>query len=371
MKKLGKSLVLLFLAMTLVACSNKPAEEKPAGGDGKFGENSLYLITDVGTIDDRSFNQGSWEGMKQYADEIGVKPVYLQPAEKSTQAYFTEIETAINAGAKVVVTPGFLFENAVHQAQALHPDVKFVLVDGEPRAEGDNQPADFKDNTVGIKYHEEQAGFLAGYAAVKEGFTKLGFMGGMQVPAVVNFGYGYVKGADFAAKELGVQIEMRYTYLNDFSANPQWETQAGAWYNDGIEVIFAAAGGAGNSVMASAAKSEGKWVIGVDVDQKDESPTVITSSMKNLKRSVYEAVKAADDGDFPGGKMQLLSINEDMVQLSDDFSRFKNFTQADYEAIVTKLKADADGMTSSIPNLETVADVTAMEVTNTKITEIK
>lgn len=364
MKKLLKSLVLLFVAFALVACSSGT---EPDADDGELGANSLYLITDVGTIDDRSFNQGSWEGLVQYGQEIGVEAKYLQPAEKSTQAYLAEITTAVEAGAKIVVTPGYLFEEAVYQAQTLYPDVKFILVDGEPRS-GDGAAASYTDNTVGILYHEEQAGFLAGYAAVKEGFTQLGFMGGMQVPAVVRFGYGYVAGADYAARELGIDIDIRYTYLNSFLADPQWDTQASAWYNDGVEVIFAAAGGAGNSVMAAANKTTGKWVIGVDVDQKDEATSVLTSAMKNLKSSVYEAAKSVGDDAFDGGKTLTLSINEDMVQLSDDFSRFTTFTQDDYDAIVAKLKADEDGIRTSIPDLNTTDDVTTLELTNTTVT---
>lgn len=356
MKKLGKSLVLLFLAIALLGCTAKQ-------------EKNLFLITDIGTIDDKSFNQGSWEGMKKYADEVKSKPTYLQPAEKTTQAYYAEIVNAAEAGAKVIVTPGYLFEEAVHQAQEAYPDIKFVLVDGNPHA-GD-YVADYRDNTVGILYQEEQAGFLAGYAAVKDGHTKLGFMGGVAVPAVVRFGYGYVAGADYAAKELGINIEMRYTYLESFLAQPEWEAQASAWYNDGIEVIFAAAGGAGNSVMAAASKAQDKWVIGVDVDQKDESPTVLTSAFKNLQDSVYDAVKAAMEGTFPGGKAQLLTINEDMVGIPNDFSRFTSFNEDDYKAIVDKLKADENGVRTSIPNTDTTDDAAKLPVTNTTITVIK
>lgn len=365
MKKLFKSTILALLVLTLVACSSgDKGTDKPA--NDKLGENSLYLITDVGTIDDRSFNQGSWEGLKQYADEIGVKPVYLQPKEESDQEYLAQISTAVEAGAKVVVTPGFMFEKAVHEAQTLYPKVKFILVDGEPRANQDAE-AEYQENTVGILYQEEQAGFLAGYAAVKEGFTKLGYMGGYAVPAVVRFGYGYVDGANYAAKEMDKQISVRYTYLNSFNPDPQWEAQASAWYVDGIEVIFSAAGGAGNSVMASAAKADNKWVIGVDVDQKAESEKVLTSSMKNLKGSVYEAVKSVGEGKFVGGKTTRLSIDQDMVQISDDLSRFKNFTKADYDAIVKKLKDDVDGVKKNIPGVESAEKITDLEFSNTTV----
>ena len=368
MNKLFKSFVLLFLVFALVACSSgNDAGEKPGEGSSEYGANSLYLITDVGTIDDKSFNQGSWEGLKQLGDEIGVEAKYLQPAEKSTSAYLASIAEAANAGAKIIVTPGFLFENAVFEAQSEYPEVKFILIDGEPRPESaDYAPAEYKANTVGVLYQEEQSGFLAGYAAVKEGLTKLGFMGGMAVPAVVRFGYGFVAGADYAAKEMGTKVEVTYTYLNSFNPDPQFTTQAQSWYNNGTEAIFVAAGGAGNSVMA-AAEASGKWVIGVDVDQKDESERVLTSAMKNLKGSVYAMAKSVVEGKFEGGKTDVLTIDTDMVQISDDLSRFTTFKKADLDAIVADLKADKDGIKKNIPNTESGEKITDIKFENTTV----
>ncbi|AMC92929.1 hypothetical protein AOC36_02685 [Erysipelothrix larvae] len=369
MKKLLGKLVVLFAVFALTACgsSGTPSD----GEDGKWDNNSLYLITDVGTIDDKSFNQGSFEGMEKFADEIGVKANYIKPADETEQAYLSAISDAVNAGAKVVVTPGYMFETAIYQAQELYPEVNFILVDGEPRS-GDGEPASYKDNTVGILFAEEQSGFLAGYAAVKDGLTSLGFMGGYAVPAVVRFGYGYVAGADAAARELGIQITVRYTYLNSFGADPAHQTQAAAWYNDGVEVIFAAAGGAGNSVMAAAGSAgDGKWVIGVDVDQMSESTSVLTSAMKNLQLSVYTQVKSVYEDKFEGGKTHLLTIEEDMVQISDDFSRFTTFTEDDYKEIVEALKADKDGIRTSIPNTESADSADKLELTNTTVTVIE
>ena len=144
---------------------------------------------------------------------------------------------------------------------------------------------------------------------------------------------------------------MKYTYLNSFNPDPQFQTQAGSWYNEGVEVIHAAAGGAGNSVMA-AAETADKWMIGVDVDQKDESPRVLTSAMKNLRGSVYEAVKSAYEGEWLGGQVLNLGVTEEGTQISDDFSRFENFTQEDYDQVYQDLIDDKDGLASGIPTLE-------------------
>lgn len=322
------------------------APEEPAANDNAF---ELALITDIGTIDDKSFNQGSWEGLKQYAEENDISHKYYKPSEKSTDAYLSAIDLAVKGGAKVIVTPGFLFETPIYIAQDQYPDVKFVLIDTD-QGPHDADYKEFKtaDNTVGIAYAEEQAGFLAGYAAVKDGYTKLAFMGGMAVPAVVRFGYGFVQGADFAAKEMGITaIDMKYHYTGGFDATPEAQTLAASWYQSGTEVIFACGGAVGNSVMAAAEQSNGK-VIGVDVDQSGESETVITSATKGLSASVYSAIDQFYKGSFPGGQHVIFNAANDGVTLPMETSKFNKFSQADYDAIYKMLVEDTDSLSSNI-----------------------
>ncbi|MDR1599389.1 MAG: BMP family ABC transporter substrate-binding protein [Oscillospiraceae bacterium] len=299
----------------------------------------LALVTDLGTIDDRSFNQGSWEGLVKYAGEFGVTHKYYQPKEQSDDAYLDSIQLAVEAGAKLVVTPGYLFETPVFIAQDMYPDVKFVLIDGYPHS-ADYSEYRTEANTVGIQYAEEQSGFLAGYAVVKDGFTKLGFMGGMAVPAVIRFGYGFVQGAEYAAKELGVEgLTINYNYTGVFAATPEAQALAATWYNDGVEVIFGCGGKLGNSAMAAAEAAPDKWVIGVDVDQSGESERVITSAAKALRELVYQSIDAAYKGEFPGGESLLVGADRGGVELPMASSRFRTFSQADYEAIYEKLVA--------------------------------
>jgi len=357
MKK-AKILALLLAAMMLVvvtgACATASPTPSGAGaptegatdgategepsGDGTF---ELALITDVGTIDDKSFNQGSWEGLERYAKEHNITHKYYQPTEKSKDSYITAIEMAVEAGAKLIVTPGFLFETAIFEAQESHPDVKFVLLDGVPN-DGNPDFAErvFKvaDNTVAVSYAEHESGFLAGYAAVREGFTSLGFMGGMAVPPVVRFGYGFLQGAEYAAADMGLDgIDVRYHYTGNFDANPTNQALASAWYNDGVEVIFAAGGAVGNSVMTAAETADAK-VIGVDIDQSGESETVITSALKELGNSVYDSIAMFYADEFPGGLCKVFSAENYGVGLPQDFSRFDTFAQAAYDAIFAKLK---------------------------------
>lgn len=331
MKKFFIALLALALVLPLAAC--KPAAEVY----------ELALVTDIGDIDDRSFNQGSWEGLVKYAEENNIKYTYYKPQEKTTASYLEAIDLAVQSGAKVVVTPGFLFEPAIFEAQDLYPDIKFILLDGTPNDGNWGAPngPTFKlnNNVYSVFYAEEQAGFLAGYAAVKDGYTKLGFMGGMAVPAVVRFGYGFVQGAEYAAQELGIEsIELKYHYTGGFAATPEAQALAASWYNSGIEVIFACGGALGDSVMAAAEANNGK-VIGVDVDQSNLSPTVITSAMKKLGVSVYDGLKAFYAGNFPGGKSVTLDAKVDGIGLPMATSKFTTFTQADYDAIFAKLVA--------------------------------
>ncbi len=299
----------------------------------------IAMVTDIGTIDDKSFNQGTWEGIVAYGDANSKSYIYYQPAEQSTNAYLDEIDKAVKAGAKVIVTPGFLFEEPIFIAQSKYPEVSFVLIDGVPH---DATYSEFRTdkNTVGILFAEEQAGYLAGYAAVKDGYTKLGFMGGMAVPAVVRFGYGFVQGVDAAAKELGLSdLVLNYHYTGDFKATPEVQTLAASWYNDGIEVIFACGGAVGNSVMAAAEATEKGVVIGVDKDQSFESERVITSAMKGLGAAVQQALTAFYAGEFPGTQTVVLGADKDGVGLPMATSRFNTFSQADYDALFAKLAA--------------------------------
>lgn len=347
MKKFVVVLLALALVLPLAAC----------GGDGEADTYELALVTDKGTIDDKSFNQGAWEGLKKYAEENDISYKYYQPAEQTDAAYLDSIDLAVEGGAKLIVCPGFLFEPAVYEAQDLYPDINFIILDGYPHA-GDWAPV-VNDNVYSVFYAEEEAGFLAGYAAVKEGYTKLGFMGGMAVPAVIRFGYGYIQGADYAAKEMGLDsVEMMYHYTGDFIASPDVQAKAASWYNDGTEVIFACGGAVGNSVMA-AAEEAGTVVIGVDVDQSAESSTVITSSMKQLSISVYDGITAYYDGSFPGGEIVTLDASVDGIGLPMESSKFETFSQADYDDIYAKLVA---GSVSIVKDTDSQGEVKVVDI---------
>lgn len=338
------------------AAESTVAEEKPAAVESANSEGyELALVTDIGTIDDKSFNQGAWEGLEKYADENSISYKYYQPQEKTTDSYVETIGLAIEGGAKLVVCPGFLFEEPVFLVQDQYPDVKFILLDGTPH-NADYSESKTGDNVMAILFQEDQAGYLAGYAAVKDGLTKLGFMGGMAVPAVIRYGYGFVQGADAAAAELGVDVEIKYNYTGGFDATPEAQAMAASWYQGGTEAIFGCGGAVGNSVMAAAEDAKAK-VIGVDVDQSSESATVITSAMKELSNSVYEGIKDFYAGSFPGGATTVFTAANNGVGLPMDTSTFTNFKQEDYDKLYAGL-VDGSVKISNDVSDSTTADLT-------------
>lgn len=350
MKKTLALVLALALVFSLAACSGGGGAATPAPTATPTASAAagyeLALVTDVGNIDDKSFNEGAWNGMKGYAEANSVTYAYYRPSEDSTEARVETMKDAIAKGAKTIVCPGYLFEDAVYEMQTAYPDVNFLLLDGEPHTP-DYVTYETTSNTHCILYKEEQAGYLAGYAAVKDGYTKLGFVGGVAVPAVIRYGYGFVQGADAAAKEMGLaagDVEIKYWYAETFAPNDDIKTKMDGWYTEGTEVVFACGGGIYLSCVA-AAEAAGKKVIGVDGDQSGESEVIITSAMKALGPSVELALTAlyANGGTWDadhGGKTAVLGAAEDCVGLptAESSWRLNTFTVAEYEALYAKLK---------------------------------
>ena len=331
-KKLFFSLVsavlVVIASLALVSCGKSKAE--------------IAVVTDVGLLMDGGFNQGTWEGAEAYAKANGKTVKYYQPANgaDATDAdRIAAMRTAIKNGAKVIVTPGFLQETAIKTVAAESKDVKFIFVDGWSLG---------LDNVTSISYKEEESGFFAGYAAVKEGFTKLGgtFGGGGGNPACNRFAYGYVQGANAAAKALNkiVDVKISYQYGSSFGASPELKTQISGWYNSGIEVVFSCGGSMVQSVLSAANETTSGKVIGVDVDQASLSDRVITSAVKGLSVSVQQVL-----GQFYAGKWdtelanvtQNLGAKEDATGLptAQGSWRFEHFSVSEYEALFAQVKA--------------------------------
>ena len=424
MKKILALLLAVLMVLSMVACASKTTEDKTPSTDNTAtdtkpeetektdetdnttepaeetgdAEYAVAMITDYGDITDQSFNQTTYEACKAFCEANGIDFNYFKPAGDNTADRVAMIEKAVDEGYNVIVMPGYAFGGAIVEAAPEYKDVKFIALDvgkGDLLEAGvaaagetyDYDPdnwnlEDYVDmsNVYCAIYQEELCGYMAGYAAVKLGYEKLGFLGGMAVPAVVRYGYGFVQGVDAAAKELDKTVELNYVYGNQFSADPEITAAMDVWYQGGTQVVFACGGGIYGSAVDAAKKVDGAKVIGVDVDQAavianyaggDEyKDLTVTSAMKGLYPATYDALtdvilngKWADyvgkietlglvSGDDP--TLNYVQIPMESTQWDDDF------TQDDYKALVAKMYSGEI----------TVSNDTSVtpEVTNTTLT---
>lgn len=347
--------------------SQTPATE-PAATDIK-----VAMITDYGDITDQSFNQTTYEACKAYCEPAGIPFEYYKPAGDSTPERVAMIDAAVADGYNVIVMPGYAFAEAVKETADMYPDTTFIALDV---GEGD-LGADYvvPSNVYCAVYQEELCGYMAGYAAVKLGYTHLGFLGGMAVPAVQRYGYGYIQGADAAAAETGADVTLEYVYGNQFFGDADITAYMDNWYQSlGVEVVFACGGGIYTSAAEAAAKVGGK-VIGVDVDQAGilsaygEDMTV-TSAMKGLANTTQHLIDEVVNGNFAnyGGKIETLGLvsgddpTANYVQLPMESTQWGDgFTQDDYKALV-KAMFDGEITVSNDVSVEPAANATTITV---------
>ena len=326
------------------AASSSAASAAGSEAAGKIAK--VALTCDTGTIDDESFNQACWTAVSGYmGDDCQY---YIPEADASDEDRETMIRQAVNDGAEVIVCVGYLYGASLAWAAEQYPDVKFIAIDV---TQGDIGTDSIPANCYCITFKEEQAGYLAGYAIAKDGKTKLGFLGGMAVPAVIRYGYGFVQGADAAAQELGQNVEINYFYGGQFYGDANITSRMEGWYSNGTQVVFAC-GGIYTSAVEAALKSNG-YVIGVDVDQNyigvngvaDGSYAYnpfITSAMKGLSAAVETAlsdIEAGEWGEISGSNGNFGLEDGDYIGLptDEDSWNFDTFTVEDYESIKEKI----------------------------------
>ena len=401
MKKLIAAILASLMVLSLAACGgggdgktpdNDPApstaDPAPAGDPAPDGDAApstdmnVAMVTDSGDITDQSFNQTTYETAKKWSEANGVTFNYYKPEKDTDEARNAAIDQAVAAGANVILLPGYMFAASLVAQTNTYPDVKFIGLDvgeGDLCEKGVGEgytynPADYNvgdyyntANTYCATYQEEISGFMAGYAAVKLGYRHLGFLGGMSVPAVMRFGYGYVQGADKAAAELGCtgDVSVEFVYGNQFYGDADITAYMDTWYNaKDVEVVFACGGGIYTSAAEAAAKVGGK-VIGVDSDQSSKineygAGMTVTSAMKGLDATVNMILTAIKDGKWSeyAGKIDSLGMvsdepSENFVQLPRATTQWADglFTDADYLQLVK----DIHGGKITISN-----DITAM-----------
>ena len=355
MKKFLAMLLAVVMVLSMVACSKQPAKDPNKGNDdpnqtqtitnpeqindemtSEDGKYEIAFVTDVGQLKDKSFNQGTFDGVKLYAANNGLSYKYYQPAngdQATDDDRYDAMKAAVDGGAKVIVCAGFMQGAALEKAAKEFTDTKFVFIDGWSLG---------LDNVAGISFNEEQCGYFAGYAVVKEGYTKLGFTGGGggTNPACVRYGYGFAQGANAAAAEMGKTVELNYTwqYGNSYSPSSELQALVNGWYNNGTEVIFCCGGNMYQSVAQAAAENDA-YMVGVDTDQSPLSETIITSAMKGLSDGVQWGLAYVFEGSFAdiAGKSTTLSAKENAVGLPTATWSLKNFTVEQYQAELAKI----------------------------------
>ena len=361
MKKIVALLLAAVMVLGLAACAS-------SGSTAKAPAMSVAMITDYGDITDQSFNQTTYEACKEYCEANSVKFTYYKPAGDSDAERVAMIEKAIDDGYNTVVMPGYAFAGAIKETAGKYADVKFIALDV---GEGDFGDYQLPANLYSAVYQEELCGYMAGYAAVKLGYTKLGFLGGMAVPAVVRYGYGFVQGCDAAAAEMGVSADVKYAYGNQFFGDADITAAMDTWYQGGTEVVFACGGGIFTSAAEAAAKVGGK-VIGVDVDQAGiidgayGTGMTVTSAMKGLAPTVKNLLAKVKDGKFEGGKIENLGLvsatpADNYVQIAGSTQFSDSFTEADYAALVADMFAGkvtvSNDITAAAADFATVISV--------------
>ncbi|MBR0267599.1 MAG: BMP family ABC transporter substrate-binding protein [Clostridia bacterium] len=360
--------ILLAAIMALSLCSafadDIAYDDIPDEMTSDNGQYRIAFVTDVGQLKDHSFNEGIYNGVKKYAYEHNITYKYYQPAngdQATDDDRYDAMKAAVDGGAEIVVCAGFMAGSAIEKASAEFENVKWVYVDGGA----------FGANTVGVAFKEEQCGFFAGYACVKDGYTKLGFAGGGggTTPACCRYGYGFVQGAQAAAAELGVQVEMLYSWLygGSFSASPELETMLNGWYENGTEVIFPCGGAMYLSCFSAAAANEA-WALGVDSDQAGDSEWVLTSPLKGVDAASYLILGKYFDGqwDEVGGTSQIFGTAEGAIALptAAESWRFSKFTVEEYNKMVEDVISGALVIDDDYANMKTEYD-------NLKITMVK
>ena len=398
-----KKLVSLMLALALVlgVMSFASAEEM-----------KVAMITDYGDITDQSFNQTTWEAVVSFATANNVEYKYYKPDTNDTAGRVAKVEMAIADGYNVIVLPGFAFGGTIAEISGDYPEVKFIVLDvskgdlleGGVALKGESYDYNpdgwnltdyvYMDNVYSAVYQEELCGYMAGYAAVKLGYTDLGFLGGMAVPAVIRYGYGFVQGCDAAAKEMGINVNMKYVYGNQFFGDADITAYMDNWYQNGTQIVFACGGGIYTSAVDAAKKVDGTKVIGVDVDQSGVianyaagegaseaelakwADLTVTSAMKGLAPTTIDTltdVVLNGNWDKYAGKIETLglvsgddvSLNYVQIPMTTQFVDGK-FTAEDYQALVKGMFDGTITVSNDIVNAPAVTNVSVEYLGNIK-----
>lgn len=323
----------LALMMALAACGS-PTEEQPE----EQVDYEIAMVTDSRMIMDGGYSEEAWTAVSEFGAENGISHKYYKASEASDEAYSAAIDNAVSNGAKVIVADGYSFEHVVYRAQKEYPDVKFILIDAEP-VDSESGETDIAENTMTVMFASEQAGYLAGYSAVKEGMSELGFFGSAAQSAIMDYGYGFLQGAEDANEGSNTKVNVRFHCCDEDDDRDDVLAKSTDWYEDGTQVVFAC-GAYIEQPVIEAAELIGEKVIGYETDKSSMSDTVMTSAVKDISVAIKAALKTYISDEFPGGEIVYYNAENEGLWLEWENGRFENFAETDYEEIYEML---ADG----------------------------
>lgn len=331
MKKIIALLMSLLMVGVMAGCGSPEAEQPEEQIDYE-----IALVTDSGMIMDGGYSQVAWTTISDFGSREGISHKYYKAAEASETAYMEAISNAVDKGAKVIIADGYSFEDVVYNAQKEYPDVNFILIDAEP-VDGESGETRTGDNTAVVSFASEQAGYLAGYSAVKDGNRQLGFMGDSKTPSQMDYCYGFMQGADDAAAEDGVSVNVRYHYGTDDEDRTALVDMAAGWYESGVQVVFACGSEVEQPVIEAAELSDGRKVIAAETDKSQMSDTVMTSAVKDISGVLENLLERYNDDEFPGGTVEYYDAENEGIWLEMENARFARFTDEQYETVLGRL----------------------------------
>ena len=357
MKKLAVTAAAIIMLLSFTACGS-PTEEQPE----EQVSYEIALVTDAGLIMDGGYSEVAWTSISEFGAENGISHKYYKAAEATEESYRAAIDDAVSRGAGVVIADGYSFEDVIYEAQNEYKGVKFILIDAEPL---DPETGEVKvaDNTTAVLFSSEQAGYMAGFAAVENGYSQLGFIGEADRAEVDDYGYGFLQGANAAAAENGSSVNVKYYTCDEEPDNDEAATKAEIWYQQGTEVIFACGSHVEKPVIA-VAEMKDKKVIACETDKSGMSDTIVTSAIKDISGVLEDMLHEYVKDKLPGGQVLEYDASTESVWLDMTTSRFTAFNEDDYKDLSKSLKNRAVEVAD-----HNAGQISALGLTNVNVTE--
>lgn len=340
MKKLTSIVIALAMVLVFSSCG-APEEVQPE----EQIDYEVALVTDAGLLMNGGYSEVAWDTISEFCASQGISHKYYKAVEATEKSYESVIKNSVARGAKLIIADGYSFEKVVFDAQEEYPDVKFILIDAEP-TDDDTGKSKIGKNTADIEFASEQAGYLAGYAAVAGGFTKLGFMGDERKSTIIDYGYGFLQGVQKAAEQIDTTVDMNYSYSAYDEDREDILEEAKGWYDEGTEVIFTCGSNVELPVI-EAAESAGKNVIASETDKSTMSDRIAASAVKDFRRALESILKQYAEDEFPGGNEISYTVSDEMISLVYNEDVFSDIDKSKYKDIIEALESGDIGIKKS------------------------